>query len=146
MLGVGSSELVRRHGTRPRAGLAALGTFVLALLGAGQLALIGHELTVAHNTCIEHNETVHGFGSFEALGLPSPDPGVDADAPEASVDLHAHCGLRSMLGSPIVEPSVPDEIVAAPTTFDRGQSGVPVAAAEPIERILLAPKASPPRA
>jgi hypothetical protein len=125
----------------PRLQLRSRFALAFLLLCLVQLATSLHALA-PHAVCLEHGESIHQDVSGAVAGAPSPDPGVRAGA-EAGLD--EHCPLLvfrasgcAALSSPLRSGTVARAQV--PRLLDETGS-VP----EPVSRLDLAPKASPPR-
>jgi hypothetical protein len=117
------------------------------------LAYVGnvmHFALVQHATCLEHGEMVHvGDGGAHASG-PVEDSFDDArvasrqDAVEAH-DVDAHC-VQAFLRREVLPPAQATAIIPAVSTRSAPALAVFRFHAEPVGRLHLAPKASPPRA
>lgn len=130
----------------PRPRLLALPLVVVCLLA--YLGGTVHFTLVQHTTCLAHGELVHGGGeahgsgleqaSFEDRRIARTDLAVSAE----EGDVHcAHAFFRRGVTLSTSAPwSVPSEQPPEPVR------GAPRVEAEPVARLRLAPKSSPPQA
>lgn len=130
-----------------RSVLSWLGALVLGLLGSTELAVALHQLSTPHNTCVEHQESVHGHGREGPRRADSawPRRGVALDRPEAGdpVHLHAHCGVPAIALDRLALRSLSFEVLApSETSSVLASRSSPAALWSSLLR--LAPKTSPP--
>jgi hypothetical protein len=133
----------------PRPRLLALPVVVACLLA--YLGGIMHFTLVQHRTCLAHGEVVHGGGEAHgsALEQASQAPFEDeriarSELAVSAEDEDVHCAhaffRRGVTLSTSAPWSVPFEQSSEPV------SGAPRVEAEPVARLRLAPKSSPPQA
>ena len=122
---------------------------LVVVCGLAYLGSLAHFFLVRHRTCLEHGEVVHGAGAearVSAVGL-EPSEGVRiarADAAVAVDEADAHCG-QVLLRRSVSLPGVTWE--AGPAPVDRATGPrAPGVGVEPVARLRLAPKNSPPLA